>query len=657
MGKSIDERDYGPSYTDLISLDLSDSAEVMEYPFAPTTDGSPKFQTEKEFQSEINRLKAASSKRFKDKWEEILSKYAAIDDERESDEIDLITGKITIDNGHLSSLKSHHSSNHHDNNTHNHNRYNNVNNVWALNFDSERDAQNARNREKYMAKRKQRLKRDLKARDLFYNASHHSQISPIKTSKSSSPPSNSRFGSARRSLSPDKNPSPDNILLLDPSPTKKQKLSPTKQPLEFPVDRASPLVSPRAFSDISDSEHLYTLLKHPPSSSKSEGSRTRIDSSTPVKFSLEFNHEKHQDGKDEKKVNLNTDDGAGKYQEENPFLVSPSSKSLNYKVTQSKSDVEKSDVNEVNEDDEVVDFDEQYLIVNSPFLHLTSTRSRIFGCVFDDCHYTTGNKEIFKRHLLEKHRTELYIIGYPISINEINRSKKPRITRTMIKRLSETFPLVQEVPPLPLSGDGDMFTCGLAMNNTNLNCRREFLSIQELNYHQDNYPFKCSSKIQVYVCPVLGCGFMTDEGYFSWRSHFIDMNHHTEHETRGHIVEDENKRYYEENVGDNEDEPSVSVNSTNVNSPEQKVQGEFKITTDEEKRLSSNIVREINELFEDNSDTEKLNDHCDNHTKKARELSKIETPRIDVNSSYSTPVVIKDLGDRSFEELLSENIH
>lgn len=53
---------------------------------------------------EISKLKTDSTKRFKERWEKILAKYSAIDDDLESDEIDLETGKITIDNGHLRSM-------------------------------------------------------------------------------------------------------------------------------------------------------------------------------------------------------------------------------------------------------------------------------------------------------------------------------------------------------------------------------------------------------------------------------------------------------------------------------------------------------------------------------------------------------------------------
>lgn len=255
MGNSVDNPDYTLAYRDLISLDLSDVTSEDEYFKIP--EHNPSLQTETEFQQEINRLKAASGKRFKDKWEEILAKYAAIDDDKASDEIDLATGKITIDNGHLRSLKNQHLNGHSGVN----------NNVWTLNYDDERDFRNAQRREKVLAKRKQQLKEQLKARDQFYNSSH-SHFSPLK-SLGASPNKSS-------SISPTKKISPDNILLLDPSPTKKQRVSPTKMAPELPSQRI----------EISDSEDLYTLLEDPGSNSKSKmDKRLQIsDSSTPIKF-------------------------------------------------------------------------------------------------------------------------------------------------------------------------------------------------------------------------------------------------------------------------------------------------------------------------------------------------------------------------------------
>lgn len=63
-----------------------------------------KGELERKFQKRVENLQARSRQRFQNQWDAILDKYSQIDDEKESDEIDLSTGEITIDNGHLRSL-------------------------------------------------------------------------------------------------------------------------------------------------------------------------------------------------------------------------------------------------------------------------------------------------------------------------------------------------------------------------------------------------------------------------------------------------------------------------------------------------------------------------------------------------------------------------
>lgn len=187
-----------------------------------------------------------------------------------------------------------------------------------------------------------------------------------------------------------------------------------------------------------------------------------------------------------------------------------------------------------------LDFDDQYLIVDYDTQELTSEKGAIYTCCFHKCDYTTGNKKLFESHLLLKHRTELYIIGYPISKDEIDRTKRPLITQKMIDLLNKCFPLSHEVPMLPLSADRKMLNCNLKLNDSENRCRREFLTKYELSQHQNSFPLKCSGKVQVYVCPLLGCGYMTDEGYLSWRQHFIDENHWMRNSVRGKITENNN---------------------------------------------------------------------------------------------------------------------
>lgn len=216
----METNEFQETFTDLISLgDSEDSTdEILQLSIA-----SKKYTSEAEFQSEINKLKAESTRKFRNKWEQILYKYSLINDDVESDEIDLFTGKVTIDNGHLRSLQ-----------TYVPNKEGIKQNVWDIEYDAERDEQTAKRKEKEELKKKHRLKNTLKAESLF----HLNNIS------------RSRHNSPVRKVSP------DNILLLDPSPTKKQRVSPTKKET-YPIDIESPK------SVISDTEDELPLLDLP----------------------------------------------------------------------------------------------------------------------------------------------------------------------------------------------------------------------------------------------------------------------------------------------------------------------------------------------------------------------------------------------------------
>lgn len=436
--------DYHQSI-DLISLEHSGSEPEAEY---------PQFKSDKEFQDEIRRLKKQSSKKFKSKWEEILEKYSKIDDDIESDEIDIITGKITIDNGHLKSLRK---------------ESDQVlnGNVWSIDYDKERDVRNNRRRELRIKNKKTMLKQELKDRDKFM--------------KRPSPTRNTRIAE-------------DNILLLDPSP-KKQRVSPTKSLNRYDHLEVSPTKNYDTESEDSELEFTSTPTKkyfdftplhitpQPESESESEDSED-ISNSKIV-----------QDSESESDSPSNSVRTPNDTPRLNPFQ-------------------------EPQSEEESSDFDDNYSIITSPYSH--RIQSKFLKCYFQDCFYTTGNPSIFKRHLLSDHRDELYIIGYPISKDEIS-GKECHITQLMVRSITKDFPIIHEIPPLPRSDDQTMFKCELKLKHKK--CTREFVNANDLHYHQQNYPFKCSEKVQVYVCPVLGCGYMTDEGYLQWRRHFIDKNH------------------------------------------------------------------------------------------------------------------------------------
>lgn len=531
---------------DLISIELSGDSEDESSELYVLHENGKTFASEQEFQQEINRLKQQSSKRFRDRWENILTKYTDIDDEKESDEIDLVTGKVIVDNGHLKSLKSFGRDTNGGFINHN---------VWSLEYDAERDMRQERRHENQQKLRKNRLKEELRARKNFHNQNPSKTSSPNK--------------------SPNRKVSPDNILLLDPSPTKKQKPSPLKVK--------------------TDQNHFKGLDKSLGLPNVSESENTTDDESVLDGFGDDDSH------------NI-------LIKRSNPFLEPVNSNNHSHKVSA---------------DNENSDSDEEFLIVSSPYLNIKTNDNTIYLCVFGSCYYTTGNKDIFKRHLLDKHRPELYIIGYPLSKNDLPDTKFPKVTHSMVNAITEMFPIMHEVPPLPLSGDGEMFCCGLPIKQ-NKKCTHEYVSRNELSLHQRNHPFDCSVKIQVYICPLLGCGFMSDDGYFSWRQHFIDAKHHIKPSPRDIIHEDEKEQ--------------------KLTFPQLHSKPDDNITPTTPPKYE--LDKEINDFFDDTSE---ISYDISTDFKKPREVSYIETPKISLDP-IPTNNILKDLesNNQSFDEFLDQ---
>ncbi|KAI5965441.1 hypothetical protein KGF57_000707 [Candida theae] len=95
-----------------ISIELSTDEELDQeerYPDEATRDIEQLIEesSDKElFRAKLKRLERDSLRRFENKWTGIISKYSNINDEQESDEIDLVTGEIVTNNGHLHRLRS-----------------------------------------------------------------------------------------------------------------------------------------------------------------------------------------------------------------------------------------------------------------------------------------------------------------------------------------------------------------------------------------------------------------------------------------------------------------------------------------------------------------------------------------------------------------------
>ncbi|CAI5758437.1 unnamed protein product [Candida verbasci] len=54
--------------------------------------------------AKLREIKKSNSRRFQNEWKSILDKYSKIDDSKQSDEINILTGEVITNNGHLEEL-------------------------------------------------------------------------------------------------------------------------------------------------------------------------------------------------------------------------------------------------------------------------------------------------------------------------------------------------------------------------------------------------------------------------------------------------------------------------------------------------------------------------------------------------------------------------
>ncbi|CUM64380.1 uncharacterized protein PRCAT00001982001 [Priceomyces carsonii] len=493
----------------LISIETSDeeNSDNLKNELYPIIhDQESIYDNDNRFQRELDKIKSKSSERFMKKWESILNKYSSINDEKDSDEIDLSTGKIVKDNGHLRSLKNEASL------------LSEVaidSNIWSVTYDVDRESAARRKRESRNRQRKRELKSKLKQDDLFHN---NGLISEIATSFQST----ECEGHQSDSLA-------DNLLLLTPSPAKRSRVSPSKY--------SSPLKDRR-------SETPSRVLLREDASSPIKRKLEDLISQTCPNFLTSYNQyldDQVEDLKDgfyeDKKTNL---EGFFRKNENWPSSRRNQSQDASYQGSIIARDLEKSDDTEAldyrdqdsmsdTEDsgNESNDFSDQFLIVSDVYHeHIPSTGGMsIFECAFDDCYYSTGNKSLYRKHLIESHREILSKIGYPTATPD-GTQKCESVLSSAVTKLTQIFPLHHDIPELPKSADCQPLICQLGINGKP--CKKVFLNEESLFEHQKEYPLRCSCKDQVFVCPVLGCGFMTDEGYLEWRMHFIKEGRHNE---------------------------------------------------------------------------------------------------------------------------------
>lgn len=393
----------------LISLEEeldSSFSDVQETPnfSAPLPNSLPQFETD------INKLKQQSLAKFKKRWHEILAKYSAVDDELQSDEIDLHTGKLVVDNGHLKSMAEHGQ------------KINGVRvhgSIWAGDYDSDRDARVESQSERRKRKFKQKMRELLKSENRFHTSSSFNTTDEERDDKSIASSPTKRFG----------------LLSNQSSPLKSSRNSPSKFPTSLdlsPLKRKASL-PPGYFSP----------------TKKVQNSRKLEEKELPEKRN-NMREEQTQD----QALQLDSPDDL--------FVVS--------------------------------DLTEPIPIA-------------LFSCAFPNCNFSSECKSTYRTHLLQKHQTELAQLGYPVASSS-SQTLYGGIPELTVLKLILHFPLqISTLGP---------FTCNKPLGRSK--CHRVFVNPEQLARHREKYPRECCKR-QVLLCPLLGCEFMTDEGFGEWKTH------------------------------------------------------------------------------------------------------------------------------------------
>lgn len=531
-------------------------------------------KSELEFQEEINRLKRQSTKKFKDKWDEILYKYSQIDDEKESDEIDLVSGEILIDNGHLKSLASKNTKV---------NGVGVVQNIWGNDYNAKNSKRNLLRAERSRIDAKRKLKDKLKESQTFHNSQLHGLPLPVK-------------GLHQLKINGKAIPE-DNLFIIKPSPTKKQKVSPSKSvqlysqkneemlihssnnndaynlaeddspsklPLQnlrlfdMPRDESTPISSPKIKGR--ETPHLEpniivndTDLDYDSDLQQgSSNSDAHAFDGPSAELSQDYQNEivddreeissTSEDDTDQSSFDSDLAYGAkciGKDECENlereleRQLLSDLEEKLagsNEAFNTTQNSLHHKPHNECYQKDKLYEECKNSDLSSDGSFTVDTKQCQnssdlLFDCPFPNCNFTKTNDAMYKEHLLVSHTTELQLIGYPVhsrlnNLNEIN------LSESSILKVKKQFPLHFEIPALPQTIDKLPLECGNVLDDTNF-CKLTFVDFKSLKEHQNSIPNECSQYRQIFECPLLGCGY-TSNDYMIWRKHFIRSKHNVD---------------------------------------------------------------------------------------------------------------------------------
>lgn len=506
----------GSSYEQLISIEDSSDLDPESAPdvFLLGKDTIDPIN----FETDINRLKAENASKFKRRWDEIIAKFSSIDDEKESDEIDLYSGKITIDNGHLRSLRSAdnvidgirvHSS------------------IWAGDYDFDKQLQHQKRRQKSVSQNKHELKQKLKAERKFHNSSV---------------------------VNSDSDALEDNLLILGSSPTKKHKCIRDGEidGLKLPLDTSSPLLrSPRskgAGSSPLKKHVVHSPLKKSPKTgmiSRGQSQDLRLEKQRYTGSTESFRttklHEPYEKSSNElshshKRTSSNEVTSIHEFTDAPEFTVPELTDSFEHTGPHATSELHGPTHQHGMDPRELTEslFEQTLLLEWSRVPDLA-----LYSCAFRDCGIVSESRLSYRIHLLRTHSPELQEIGYPVVASP--QKGTPFVDEITILKLNLHFPLQVELPK------SNPYVCGLAIGRRS--CRKLFFHESELLTHRRASPISCSAKRQVLSCPILGCTFMTDVSFEDYRVH-MTSHHMRENPGKCHLesIEADVSDYFSDSV-------------------------------------------------------------------------------------------------------------
>lgn len=427
-----------------------------------------------QFNKKYNELKDESLRKFYQRNQEIFNKYSQIDDSKESDEIDILTGEIITNNGHLDRI----SGNDNDNNK----------NIWRVDYN------------RYLKESEQELddeksmKKIVKKLDLFNGKGRNMDDGDDDDEVMKFSPTKGKVPSG---------------LETEESPIKKRKLNTIIQQSVSDDDESEDDDVDDDTGDyyyesiiVNDRDKPFKLLKKkldlnlPKLSSNNRPILLPNNLQNDISSSTESIEEmQHPLQNNQVESSSETEDF-------------PSLESSPYPIHQKNS------------------FDEEYQIIEDPLAYLLYPKEdeqdtlKIYQCAFKkSCKYCTGNKKLYEDHLLHSHSFQLSKLGYTISISTTTTSEESNIDGIDFINLFNDFPKKINLPK-----ESKIFSCDNEIGINGSRCQKYYLNEKLLNEHKLKLD-DCSIKKLVLFCPILGCGYMTDCGYNDWRNHMIESNH------------------------------------------------------------------------------------------------------------------------------------